>query len=184
MKFRTQRLLIASISLDYLNEVHRLHSRPEVDRFNTLGIPASTDVTKKIMLGWLEKQEADPATGYVFFIKLIDSNEFIGLAGLNIGKPNYSMGEIWYKLDPGHWNKGYASEVVAEILRMGFTKLKLHRIEAGCAVDNTASIRVLEKAGFTREGRKRSVLPVRGEWLDNYFYAILDTDYHTLNKQS
>ncbi|MBC7936143.1 MAG: GNAT family N-acetyltransferase [Rhizobacter sp.] len=182
MKYRTQRLLISSISLDYINEVHQLHSLPEVDRFNTLGIPASVDVTKKIMLQWLEIQEADPATGYVFSVKLIDTNEFIGVAGLNLGKPNYRIGEIWYKLDPRHWNKGYASEALAEILKMCFIKLKLHRIEAGCAVDNTASIKVLEKAGFVREGRKRAILPVRGEWMDNYFYAILDNDYNNLNK--
>lgn len=181
MKFRTQRLLLSSLSLDYLNEIHQLHSLPEVDEFNTLGIPGSIEITKGIILQWLEKQEARPETLYVFCIKLIDTNEFIGLIGLKMGKPNYRTAELWYKLHPAHWGKGYAIEAVEEILKLSFNKLNLHRLEAGCAVDNLASIRVLEKAGMTREGRKREILPVRGQWLDNYFYAILESEYKNLH---
>ena len=48
-----------------------------------------------------------------------------------------------------------------------------------CAVDNITSIKVLEKVGMTREEKKRKKLPIRGEWKDNYFYAILDEDFCT-----
>ncbi|MFT3912209.1 MAG: GNAT family protein [Ferruginibacter sp.] len=178
MKLRTQRLLITSISLDYLNEIHRLHSFPEVDEFNTLGIPESVEATKRIILEWLIKQEAQPRMLYVCCIKLIETNEFIGLIALNIGKPHYRIAEVWYKTDPAYWGKGYTTEALREILKLGFEKLKLHRIEAGCAVGNLASIRVLEKAGMTREGRKRAILPIRGEWVDNYFYSILETEFN------
>ncbi|RYY68533.1 MAG: N-acetyltransferase [Chitinophagaceae bacterium] len=184
MKFRTDRLLICPLSIDYLNEVHQLHSSPEVDRYNTLGIPASIESTKSLMLEWLQAQEALPPTNYVFCIKLIENNEFAGLIGLKIGKPAYRTAELWYKIDPPHWRKGYASEAVAEILKFAFSKLKLHRVEAGCAVDNTSSIRVLEKAGMIAEGRKREILPVRGKWLDNFFYAMLESDYEKLKGSS
>ena len=61
------------------------------------------------------------------------------------------------------------------MLQFGFFELQLHRIEAGCAVENVASIKVLEHVGMIREGRKRQILPIRGEWIDNYFYAMLET---------
>jgi [ribosomal protein S5]-alanine N-acetyltransferase len=64
-----------------------------------------------------------------------------------------------------------------KLLDFSFNILKLHRIEAGCAVENTASIKVLEKAGMTREGMKRKKLPIRGDWKDNYFYAISEEDF-------
>ena len=48
--------------------------------------------------------------------------------------------------------------------------------EAGTAVENIGSIRVLEKAGMTREGQKRKVLPLKKGWSDNYIYAILEDD--------
>ncbi len=62
-------------------------------------------------------------------------------------------------------------------MNFGFNDLKLHRIEAGCAVENIASSKVLEKVGMTKEGIKRKILPIRGEWKDNYFYAILEEDF-------
>lgn len=79
-------------------------------------------------------------------------------------------------MHPDYWNKGFGTETLHEILNFGFEKLQLHRIEAGCAVDNIASIKVLEKVGMNREGRKRQVLPLKSGWSDNYEYAILSTD--------
>ena len=67
---------------------------------------------------------------------------------------------------------------MTRLLDFGFNDLKLHRIEAGCAVENIASIKTLEKAGFTKEGMKRKKLPIRGEWKDNFFYGILEEDYN------
>jgi len=52
----------------------------------------------------------------------------------------------------------------------------LHRIEAGVATQNLNSIKLLEKVGMTREGMYRKILPIRGEWVDNYSYAILEED--------
>jgi len=52
----------------------------------------------------------------------------------------------------------------------------LHRIEAGVVIENSKSIRVLEKAGMQQEGRHRKTLPIRGEWVDNYHYAIVEDD--------
>jgi ribosomal-protein-alanine N-acetyltransferase len=177
MKFRTKRLLITDLSVDYLNEIHQLHSMPEIDEFNTLGIPGSIQVTKELILDWLEKQETVPRASYIFCIKLIETNQFIGLIGLKIGKPGYRIAEVWYKTHPAHWNNGYTTEALQEVLKLGFNKLNLHRIEAGCAVDNVASIKVLEKVGMTKEGRKREILPIRGKWVDNYFFSLLETEF-------
>lgn len=72
--------------------------------------------------------------------------------------------------------KGYATEVCKFLINFGFEKLKLHKVEAGVAVDNKASIKVLEKSGMTQEGLRRKMLPIRGEWKDSYHYAIVEDD--------
>ena len=177
MKFRTQRLLITELSLDYLNEIHELHSLPEVDEFNTLGIPETIQVSKDLILNWLEIQEANPRMSYIFCVKLVETNEFIGLIALNLGKLKYKIAEVWYKTHPKYWKNGYTTEALLEILKLGFLTLKLHRIEAGCAVDNLASIKVLEKVGMSNEGTKRKILPIRGRWVDNFFYSILENEF-------
>jgi ribosomal-protein-alanine N-acetyltransferase len=172
----SERLTLKELELKDLDKIHELHSLPETDEFNTMGIPADIRVTEHLLADWLGMQELEPRTRYTFKIEL--NSEFIGLIGLkNLGMPNYRSGEVWYKLHKDFWGNGYATEAVVRILDFCFTDLKLHRIEAGCAVENHGSIRVLEKAGMTREGRKRKKLPIRGEWVDNYFYAILEEDF-------
>jgi ribosomal-protein-alanine N-acetyltransferase len=54
--------------------------------------------------------------------------------------------------------------------------LQLHRVEAACIPDNIRSIRVLEKAGFQREGLLRSYLRINGAWQDHYLYARISDD--------
>ena len=58
-----------------------------------------------------------------------------------------------------------------------FSELKLHRVEAGCATANIASIKVLKKCGMIKEAQRRKLLPIRGEWFDNFEYAILEEDF-------
>ncbi len=86
------------------------------------------------------------------------------------------MLKCWFKLHPNYWNKGYATESLNGIIQFGFENLKLHRIEAGCAIENKGSIKVLEKVGMTREAHTRKLLPLKSGWSDHYGYAILSTD--------
>ncbi|WP_341907061.1 GNAT family protein [Fluviicola taffensis] len=178
LTLKTTRLILREIELNDVDLIHNLHSLPETDEFNTLGIPANKEVTEKLVKEWLKSQQQEPKTRYTFKIEC--SDKFIGLIGLkNLGVPNYESGEVWYKLHKDFWGNGYATEALTRILEFCFVDLNLHRIEAGCAVENIGSIRVLEKAGMTREGRKRKKLPIRGEWKDNFFYAILEEDFRT-----
>jgi len=56
------------------------------------------------------------------------------------------------------------------------TEMKLHKLEAGVATGNIASVKVLEKTGMIREGLRRKILPIRGKWMDNYHYGIVEDD--------
>ncbi len=174
----TKRLNIRELELTDINNVHQLHSLPETDEFNTLGIPETIQVTEKILSEWLNQKKQQPRNSYVLGIELKDGEKFIGLIAISLGKQNYRTAEIWFKVHKDFWRKGYTTEALIKLLDFGFNKLKLHRIEAGCAVDNIASIKVLEKVGMTREGMKRKKLPIRGEWKDNYFYGILEDDFN------
>lgn len=176
INLQTNRLLIKPISLSDLVEIHELHSLPETDKFNTLGIPENRGQTEKIIKDWIDKNINGQNKNFTFKVELFESKTFIGLISLNLGKPQFKMAEVWYKFHPDFWNKGYATESLTEILKFGFNNLNLHRIEAGCAVDNIGSIRTLEKVGMTFEGRKRKVLPLKDGWSDTFEYAILSTD--------
>jgi [ribosomal protein S5]-alanine N-acetyltransferase len=173
----THRLALRLVSLSDLEFVHGLHSLPETDEFNTLGIPANTAETSGVIEGWVADYSVQPISGYTFVIDSKDTLRSIGLIGIRTGKTKYKTAETWYKLHVAEWGKGYATEALKAVIAFGFRELQLHRIEAGCATANIGSVKVLEKARMTREGMKRGALPLKSGWADNYLYGILADDF-------
>jgi len=176
MEMNTDRLIFREVEWGDLDDIFILESSPEVDEFNTLGIPDDKNVTKEHLRPFILDQKAKVRKKHCWTIRLQSTDEFIGLAGMTLTADRFKMGEIWYNLMPMHWGNGYATEIARRLIRFGFEDLKLHRIEAGVATENKRSIKVLEKAGMSIEGIRRKILPIRGKWVDNYHYAILEDD--------
>ncbi|MCC9167854.1 GNAT family N-acetyltransferase [Pontibacter harenae] len=177
----SERLKLRLIDLSDLEAIHNLHILPETDKYNTLGIPENIDETESIIRPWIFDNQQQKIKNYTFAIEQIITSQFIGLIALKLGNYKYRRGEVWYKLHSDYWGKGLGTEALNKILDFGFEYQKLHRIEAGCAVDNIGSIKVLEKVGMIREGRKRQVLPLKVGWSDSFEYAIVETDKRTLS---
>lgn len=114
---------------------------------------------------------------YSFGIFLKDTGEMIGNVGLSeIQRGSCQCGMIGYSLDQGYNGRGYTTEAVKLAVGFAFDQLKLHRVEAGVMPHNMASIRVLEKAGFQREGIARKSVEINGKWEDHLILAILSED--------
>ena len=143
INLKTERLNLKPIVENDIENIHKLHSLAETDKFNTLGIPNNITETKIIVEKWIFENNLENNKSYTFAIELNDEKEFIGVIGINLGKEKYRNAEVWFKLDYKFWNKGYATESLKKIINFGFENLKLHRIEAGCAVENIGSINVL-----------------------------------------
>jgi RimJ/RimL family protein N-acetyltransferase len=175
-KLKSERIKLRLIELSDLNSIHNLHSLPETDEFNALGIPKNIDETKSIIEPWIAENNLSEIKNYTFAIEQNNNDKFIGILGLKLWSKKHRRGEIWYKIHSNYWRKGFATESVNLILDYGFKTLNLHRIQAGCAVDNIGSIKVLEKVGMIKEGRGRQLLPLKNGWSDNFEYSILETD--------
>lgn len=172
----TERLNIKPISILNIEDVYKLQSLEKTTKYNTSKIPKNINETKITVENWILENEKENPKRFTFLVELIDGNKFIGLIGINLGKEHYKNAEIWFQYDYKFWNKGYATESLRKIIDFGFENLKLHRIEAGCAIENIGSISVLEKVGILREAHTRKLLPLKSGWSDNYGYAILSTD--------
>lgn len=176
IKILTTRTTLRLIEVADLEVIHNLHTFPETDEYNALGIPQNIKETKSIIEPWIEAHLVNEIKNFTFAIISNLNGEFMGLFGLKVGNKKYKRAEVWYKIHPDYWSQGYATEALKAVINFAFDTLKLHRIEAGCAVDNVGSFKVLEKAGMIREGRGRQVLPLKSGWSDNYEYAIIETD--------
>ena len=172
----TERTRMKLIELSDLNSIHELHLLPETDEYNALGIPKNIEETKSIIKPWIQENQLDIIKNYTFAVEQKETGKFIGLFGLKLGNEKYKRADVWYKIHFDFWNKGYATETLKSVINFGFDTLRLHRIQAGCAVENIGSICVLEKSGMQKEGRGRQILPLKSGWSDNFEYSILETD--------
>ncbi|WP_128895484.1 GNAT family N-acetyltransferase [Longirhabdus pacifica] len=119
----------------------------------------------------LEKEDAS----YHYGIFLNESDALIGTINLfDIQRSAYQSAFIGYFLDKSHNGKGYTTEAVKLSLHYAFHELKLHRIEAGVMPHNIRSIRVLEKAGFHKEGIAIKNVKINGKWEDHQVMAIIN----------
>jgi len=114
---------------------------------------------------------------YAFLIFRSDDNALVGgLTLANIRRGVAQAGSIGYWVGAPFARKGYMTAAVRALAPFCFGTLRLHRLEAACIPANTASVRLLEKTGFQREGYARSYLCINGVWQDHLLYARLKDD--------
>jgi len=87
--------------------------------------------------------------------------------------------ELGYWLAEPFWNRGIMTQAVQAITEWGFRAQDFYRIEAHVFEWNTASMRVLEKAGYTQESRLKKSVTKDGQTIDSYLYAILSDELNT-----
>jgi ribosomal-protein-alanine N-acetyltransferase len=121
---------------------------------------------------YTEDQRGDLA--YPFFI--VHRTDEILLGGLtlsNIRRGCAQAGSLGYWMGAPYAHRGFMTAAVSALIPFAFGTLRLHRIEAACIPTNAASIRLLEKTGFRREGFARQYLCIDGVWQDHLLYARL-----------
>lgn len=112
---------------------------------------------------------------YIFGIFLKETDELIGDVSLfKVERGPAQCCMIGYCLDQKHNGKGYMTEIIKEMLSFAFDTLHLHRVEAGVMPRNIGSIRVLEKAGFHKEGIALKSVKINDVWEDHQMLAILN----------
>jgi ribosomal-protein-alanine N-acetyltransferase len=114
---------------------------------------------------------------FQWIIERLEDAEPIGWITLSIRSWEHQIGEIGYSIAETHHGKGYGFEALRLMLRKAFYDGHLFRVEAKCSVDNVASYKLLEKAGFKREGILREYFNIRGKRFDHFFYSLLRTEY-------
>ncbi|XP_057450252.1 uncharacterized protein LOC130741387 [Lotus japonicus] len=85
--------------------------------------------------------------------------------------------ELGYVMGSKYWGKGIVTNVVKRVVKAAFTELpQLERLEALVDVENVGSQKVLEKAGFYREGVLRKYLFIKGKSRDMVMFSVLSND--------
>ncbi|MBK9078985.1 MAG: GNAT family protein [Hyphomicrobium sp.] len=116
--------------------------------------------------------------GFSFFISDAVTEALLGGITLsNVRRGSAQTAVLGYWIGKPYAAQGRMTEAVRTLLPFAFKTARLHRLEAACMPANTASIRVLERNGFSREGLARSYLKINGRWEDHLLFATLADDH-------
>jgi [ribosomal protein S5]-alanine N-acetyltransferase len=175
-ELETERLVLRKMRLDDAEAMFAYASDPEVTRYVLWDTHRSIEDSESFLRSATEGYERGDFGGWGIVLK--DDGAFVGTCGVDAGyAPEHARAELGYVLSREHWGKGLMPEAVRAVIAFGFEKLSLNRVEARCIAENTASARVMEKAGMTYEGTLREREFIKGAYRDIKLYSILRREY-------
>lgn len=111
--------------------------------------------------------------GYAFLVFAGEPRCLVGgITASSIRRGVAQSVSIGYWIGTPFTRRGYASAALAAVSRFAFEELRLHRLEAACMPSNNASLRTLERGGFSREGIGRKYLKIDGIWEDHVLFGL------------
>lgn len=174
----TGRLLLRKLEKRDSADMYAYACREETTRYLLWNPHPSIDYTKSY-LSMVQKMYR--AGGYYeWAVVEKESGRMIGTCGFTRLDSRHRIGEIGYVLNSDFRHQGYAGEAACAVIRFGFYRLGLNRIEARYMAGNDASRRVMEHCGLTYEGTLRQFMLVRNEYKDIGICALLRKDYELL----
>jgi ribosomal-protein-alanine N-acetyltransferase len=154
-----------------------------------------TEISKSILR---QRREWSKGEAFVFFIVSRDGTSAalprrglqeaepllgrIALTGIMRGA--FMNAHLGYWIDGEYQGQGYATEAVGNAVALAFGALGLHRVQAAVMPHNAASLRVLAKLGFRKEGECARYLQIAGRWEDHHLFAMTREEWGTPSPQS
>jgi RimJ/RimL family protein N-acetyltransferase len=173
---RTHRLVLRPFIRDDLDAVHAYHSDPEVVRYLYWEVTPDRAASLRALEGKFGHTELTDA-GQSLILAIEHDGVLVGEVVLKWLDRQHMQGEIGFVLNPAYQGNGYATEAAGALLRLAFDGLGLHRVIGRCDARNTGSARVMERLGMRREAHFVQNEKFKGEWGDEYIYAMLASEY-------
>lgn len=171
----TERLILRKMTRDDAEAVFAYASDPEVSRYTLWDTHRSVEDSRAFLELAVGNYEGGGSLDWGIVYK--GDHRFVGMCGFVNWSPEHARAEMGYVLHKDYWGRGLVPEAVRAMIRFGFERMKLRRIEARCIAENTGSARVMEKAGMTYEGTLRQREYIKGAYRDMKIYSILSSEF-------
>lgn len=164
-------IMLRELSLDDVNDFFQYISNSNVNRYLAEeDYPKTIEDSKNELIYWSR----------LFYYKhsiywgiANSENKLIGTCGFNNWSMSHQRVEISYDLDYSYWGRGIMTRILRKVCEFAFEQMDANRIQATVAIDNLASIRVLEKLGFNREGLLKQYGILHNVKTDFYMYSLI-----------
>ena len=171
---KTERLTLRRILPTDIHDVYEYGSDPSVSKY-LLWYPHTDKNYTKFYLNFLSVRYRK-GEFYDWGVEI--DGKLIGTCGFTSFDIDNNSAEIGYVLNSRYWGKGIGFEAASAVLKFGFEKLSLNRIEVHYLVGNTASEALSKKLGMKFEGIRRKAVFCKGEYRDVCVAAILKSEYN------
>lgn len=167
----TDRLVLRELKEDDAIDILSCFSNKEVLRYYGQKPLTSIDQVQQIIRNF--SMNFNEKRGIKWGIELKGREGIVGTIGFQEWTQEHQRADLSYALYPDNWGNGYASEAVCKVVSYGFEELAIKRIGAVVFTENKASIKLLTKLGFQKEGLLRNYLYQNGVPFDAYIYSLL-----------
>ncbi len=173
----TERLRLRPFTRGDVDAVYAYRQREDVTRFLSDG-PMSYETVTEVLQRRVGQVSLTVDGAKIFLaVEHRPDHAVIGEVSLILRDAASRQGEIGYVLNPDYHGQGFATEAAQRLLEMGFAGAGMHRIYARCSAGNLASRRVMERLGMRQEAHFREHVFVRGNWEEEYYYALLAREW-------
>jgi len=174
---KTERLLLRPFAERDLDDVFAFQSREDVTRYLYWN-PRDREEVAEVLKEWMAVPPMDvDGQSLALAAELRESSRVIGSLFLFQRSVEHRQGEIGFVFNPAYQGRGLATEGSAELLRLGFEALNLHRLCGRCDARNQASAKLMERLGMRPEAHLIQNERVKGEWTDELVFAILAEEW-------
>lgn len=174
--YATERLTLRPFVREDRDQYTAYHALPEVYRYLYAEAPTGGALNDQFetVLGSRFERDGDVLR---FAVVLQEDRVVIGEVLLKMASRDALQGEIGYIFNPAFAGRGYATEAVTAMLRVGFETLEFHRIFARLDASNAGSVGVVERLRLRREAHLIQNDRFNGRWGDEYVYAMLKAEW-------
>ncbi len=165
-----QRVRLREFTSADLDGVSRLVGDDRVTRYLSFDA-RNSDQARDMLRGILDRAAQQPRTEYYLAVTPVNDDQLVGFTRLAF--TGVHAAKLGYAIAHDHQRHGYAGDAVRTMLGFAFGPLGRHRVSAAIGPDNVASLAVVERIGFTREGILRDHVFTNGAWRDSVLYSML-----------
>ncbi len=171
----TERLALTSLRPDDAAAMFAYRADPSVGRYQSW-VPGTVDEVTRFIDDMQTLAFDTPDTWFQLAIRRREGDPLLGDLGIHFLKDEPRQVEIGVTIAPSHQRRGYGTEAVRGLLGYLLGTLRKHRVVASVDPRNESSIAMLGRIGMRQEAHFRSSLWIRGEWVDDLVFAMLESD--------
>ena len=175
-RIESERLILRRFEASDLAPFVAYRNDPEVARYQSWD-SCDEHEARAFIREMASERPGVPGEWFQFAVEPKVTGGLIGDCAIRVDEQEPYRAEFGFTLARDHQGRGFASEAASRLLDYAFDDLGLHRVVAIADCRNTPSWALLERIGMRREGHFLENVWFKGEWADEYLYAVLKDEW-------